>query len=289
MIRFLSTRLELKAKEKKNQCIVLYDEPGNFLHIKAHQDILWLFHSLKEKWHQIIYSTHSPSLIDTDNLSNIWLVLNTFENWTTIEDLTTSKIDSPNKQDALQPIAHAMGFSGIDFWLLDKKNVIVEWISDFWYLQAMKIILNIDSEYKIVPWVWVSRNKIGPLIWFCLWYDLDWSMILDDGVLSKEIYANIKTTLFNEDIDKTDKKIKVLKWYSEIEYLFTPEDLKLTWEQINIKSWKPNINNKKFIISKKFFLWVKNWIITEDKINENTLNKFKKIFNRIENSFKINE
>ena len=78
MIWFLSAWLELKSKENNGKSIILYDEPGLYLHVKAQKDMLNLFkHLTTVKEYQIIYSTHSPSLIDIDKLYNIGLVINT--------------------------------------------------------------------------------------------------------------------------------------------------------------------------------------------------------------------
>ena len=76
MIWFLSLWLELKAKENAHALLLLFDEPGLHLHIKANKDMLSVFHKLITKGHQVIYSTHSPSLIETDKLHNIGLVIN---------------------------------------------------------------------------------------------------------------------------------------------------------------------------------------------------------------------
>lgn len=286
MIRFLSTRLELKSKENDNKLIILYDEPWLYLHIKAHEDILWLFHNLVNKWHQIIYSTHSPSLIETNHLSNIWLVLNTEKTGTIVEDLTTSKIDTEYKRDALQPITQAMGFSPTaDFWIFAKNNVILEWISDFWYFQAMKMLLKEEGDYKFVPGIWIKGNKISPLLSFCIGYDLKRLLIMDNGDLSEQVVQDLEESLFNWRKEEITDYLQILLGCKEVEWMFTPTDLELTGEQINvdIKNWKPNIATKKPLIARKFFQMVKDGEITDKNIDKQTLSNFRKIFDRINN------
>ena len=137
---------------------LLFDEPGLHVHIKANQDMIKVFRKLNEKNLQIIYSTHSPALIDTDNLHNIGLVINDFQNGTLVEGLTTSIINSKNKKDALYPIAEAMGVVPLkDFSVLKEKNVLLEGLSDYWYLKGMSNLLNIKPNYEFRTWNWNKK------------------------------------------------------------------------------------------------------------------------------------
>ncbi len=147
LVWFLSLWLELKAQDiEHNDLVLLLDEPDQHLHVKAQNDILKLINKLASKKEekrgdQIIYATHSPYLIEVDYLSRIKLILNTEKHGTKIEDIVTSKIDTEYKKDALQPIADAIGLNVSEFSTLNKKNVILEGISDFYYFSAMKKIL----------------------------------------------------------------------------------------------------------------------------------------------------
>ena len=72
---FLSFFLELKAtamdKSQRNK-VLLIDEPGVSLHARAQEDVLKVFDDISEQI-QIIYTTHSPHLIDVDKLYRILL------------------------------------------------------------------------------------------------------------------------------------------------------------------------------------------------------------------------
>ena len=77
LIWFLSFWMELEAGREDGGLIILADEPGLYLHIKAQADILEVFEKLStEGGHQILYSTHSPNLIKTERLERINLVIN---------------------------------------------------------------------------------------------------------------------------------------------------------------------------------------------------------------------
>ena len=285
MIWFLSSWLELKAKENSNKLVILYDEPGLYLHIKAQKDMLNVFKRLTcNNGHQVIYSTHLSSLIDTDNLSNIGLVLNTKDSGTSVEGLTTSKINTHNKRDALQPVAEAMGLEPLkDFSILNNKNILLEGLSDFWYFMGMKEILNINEDYKFVPGIGIKANKIYPLISFCIGYGLGWLLIMDDGNNSKETRKEISNNIFGEQESEISEKVKIIEGVNGIENMFTCNDLKLINDNINCSSKESDMSKivgsgRKIIFAKTFFQKVKNKEILEKNLDRTTIKKWKDIF-----------
>jgi DNA repair ATPase RecN len=78
---FLSFFLELKATamdRSKHNKVLLIDEPGVSLHARAQEDVLKVFDDIKEQM-QIIYTTHSPHLIDVNKLYRILAVQRAIE------------------------------------------------------------------------------------------------------------------------------------------------------------------------------------------------------------------
>lgn len=65
-------RVTARSKENKNN-IILIDEPGLFLHATAQRDILNKLEDIS-KTNQIIFSTHSPYLLDPEKFHRIRLV-----------------------------------------------------------------------------------------------------------------------------------------------------------------------------------------------------------------------
>lgn len=289
MIWFLSAWLELKAKENEQGLVILYDEPGLHLHIKAHKDMFGIFEFLtKEKGHQIIYSTHSPSLINTASLHNIGLVINTENKGTIVEGLTTSEINTDYKKDALQPVAEAMGLGSLkDFNILSKKNVLIEGLSDFWYFSGMQKALNRGSDYKFVPGIGIKNGKINHLISFCVGYGLDWLLIMDDGKNSQDSKKELKERVFNNNEDELNKKVKILSGYEDIEKMFEASDLLLLDKQIQVSGGRPKISdNRKIILARNFMIKIEKKEITKSKLDPKTIKRFSDIFDWIEERFK---
>lgn len=289
MIWFLSAWLDLKAREDGHNLVILYDEPGLYLHVKAHKDILELFAELVKKNHQVVYSTHSPSLINTETLHNIGLVLNTKDAGTIVEGLTTSKINTVYKQDALQPVAEAMGLEPLkDFSVLSRKNVLVEGLSDFWYFQSMVRLCGKEVDYKFVPGIGIKGNKINHLISFCIGYGLEWLLLMDNGANPQATRNELQKDLFGDDEKETSKKIKLLP-FSELEDIFTVSDLRLVDEKIkSTDARKPSAiigKNNKIIFARSFAQKVSNETIKKANIKPATLKNFEEVLKWIDEQF----
>ena len=304
LIWFLSLWLELKAQDtENNDLVLLLDEPDQHLHVKAQKDILKLISKLSgrvdeedqqkegNKSDQIFYATHSPYLIEIDFLNRIKLVLNMKKEGTKIEDIVTSKIDTTYKKDALQPIANAIGFNVSEFSPLQKKNVILEGVSDYYYFLGMKSILEKTGDYAFVPSIGV--RQINNLISMSIGYGLSWIAIIDDdpkkgGKDSKKKFDEIKKFVFSGDMDKTKEKVHILEGIVGIENMFTHSDLKLIDSSIQQNDDKTKVvgHKRKILFSKLFFEKVKKREITKDNISKTAKNKFGKVFDFIENNFK---
>jgi predicted ATP-dependent endonuclease of OLD family len=289
MIWFLSLWLELKACEDSSDMLILFDEPGLHLHVKANKDMLKVFHKLNKKGHQIIYSTHSPSLIEVDNLQNIGLVVNGEKDGTTVEALTSSKFNSSNKKDALQPISEAMGLQPLrDFSIFSQKNVLVEGLSDFWILKGVGTLLGRISNFAFIPAIGIKDNKINPLISFCVGYGLEWLLILDGGENPKKLKQLLLENYFDNDHNAIEKKILISN-ATEIENLFDVKDLpKIDSSLIEDSSRSPIEiigKKRKIIFSKLFYQKIQNGSLKKSDLKSSTLKEFEKIFDWIEQQF----
>ncbi|MFV8578029.1 ATP-dependent nuclease, partial [Ralstonia pseudosolanacearum] len=106
---FVSFFLQMKAVSgEKERQFFLMDEPGANLHPKAQRDVLRLINSLKDEV-PVIYSTHSPHLIEYDKLYRIHAVQRDGAS----QDSPTTLIDAHRlgsaSTDTLSPVLTAMG------------------------------------------------------------------------------------------------------------------------------------------------------------------------------------
>lgn len=136
----------VETKEGHANTILLLDEPGLSLHPIAQYDLAKFFKKLSED-NQLVYTSHSPFLIDMDNLANVKAVYVDSETGRT-------KISSnlrDNNKDAVKsiyPIHAALGLTVSDTLLLGCLPILVEGVSDQIYLSLLKRYLVGSGELK---------------------------------------------------------------------------------------------------------------------------------------------
>lgn len=101
---FLSFYLRLN-RYKSDDAVILIDEPGMNLHPVAQKDILKVLTEKGPAPRQVIFSTHSPALIDADHLDRIRCVIKDQEKGTLIKNSVHNGIDG----ETLLPVMTALG------------------------------------------------------------------------------------------------------------------------------------------------------------------------------------
>jgi predicted ATP-dependent endonuclease of OLD family len=146
---FLSFYIKIVARINESKPnIILIDEPGLYLHAKAQKDLLKILNEYSANY-PIIFSTHSPYLITTNNLEGIRLI-EKHDNKTHI----IGKIHSHHTADkeTLTPILTAIGLGMNDSLtnINQLDNVVVEGPEDVFYLQAFKILNGTDIKTNFI-------------------------------------------------------------------------------------------------------------------------------------------
>ena len=161
---YLEAFIDAQSNEINRQNVVyLFDEPGTSLHVNAQRELLSLFHHLSEKGNQVVYTTHSPYMLDlqTDGVHRIRAVVKNTEGYSYIYKTAYDPRISPDSQkDTLAPIISAIGMNLNDTFgpAKDKLNIVTEGMSDYIYLCTMAKVLNIDTtQYVILPSIGASN------------------------------------------------------------------------------------------------------------------------------------
>ena len=121
---------------------MLLDEPGVTLHPMAQKDLFAFFEGLSND-NQIIYTTHSPFLMDADKLDQIKAVYVDSDGYSAVSDdlRARANIGTDSKQKAVLPVHSALGLTVSEVLFVGCKVVLVEGPSDQYYLNAIKNIL----------------------------------------------------------------------------------------------------------------------------------------------------
>ena len=222
---FISFYLQLKASEKtEGRKIFLFDEPGANLHSKAQGDVLNLLNKLSKNI-EIVYSTHSPHLIEYSKLYRVYAVQRSDEE----EDGPTTVIDAHKlgtaSSDTLSPVLTAMGanFSSQDV-IKRTNNVLLEEMSGYYYLKAFWRLFNVNQEAHFIAATGV--NKLETLVNMFLGWGLDFLVAVDDDKQGREVYKNIKQNIFGNNEDLAEKQLLKFPGCPAIEEAFSQNDFK---------------------------------------------------------------
>lgn len=279
---FFSFYLRLNAESDKPN-IILIDEPGLYLHAKAQRDVLKVLEKISKE-SQVIFSTHSPYLIDAKRLDRVRLILNDDKNGTEIEN----KIHKGADVETLTPIITAVGLDiSHDFSIAGKKNVLLEGISDYYFLQALRKYTKINGA-NFIPCV--GAQKIPLLVSLLIGWDLEFLAVLDHDNEGKKIGK-----ILSEKLGIGDKKIVFVSEQSDysVEDLFTHRDFNnsvLDEKKNNVTSTSNSRFLKdekldKVLLAKKFFESVES-DKSKIKLSQETVNAFKELFEKVSNGFK---
>ena len=127
-------------RDLKNS-ILLLDNPGLQLHPSAQKNLLSTLEILSSKC-QIIYTTHSPYLIDAEHLDQIRIVEKDPSKGTIIKEKYYS-----SSLDSIKPIRDSLGFNLRDSLFISSENIFVEGISDKYILEGMLIYMRESLGY----------------------------------------------------------------------------------------------------------------------------------------------
>lgn len=155
---YLETFIDAKSHDVSgNNVVYLFDEPGISLHVNAQRELLKLFKHLADQGNQVVYTTHSPYMLDLEEegIHRIRAVVKDSEGYSRVYKTAYDvRIAPDSQQDTLAPIISAMGMNLYDtFGPAEMKiNIVTEGISDYIYLCTMAKLLKIDTKkYAIIP------------------------------------------------------------------------------------------------------------------------------------------
>ena len=282
----LAFYFKISARSKEDiPNVILIDEPGLYLHATAQQDIVKKLEDSASDV-PIIFSSHSPYLIDIDKLSRIRLVSRTEETGT----IVSNKIHKGADKETLTPIITAIGLDlslGLD--LAKDNNIIVEGMSDYYYLYALKELLNFEFKEDVHFIPTQGADKFKFLIPLMIGWGLNHCVVLDNDKkgrkVEKELQKNFQysdlSTLFVSDVN--DEEIEDLFDEEDFSKYIIGDDIKETLKGMgNSKLLKQkDAGFDKVLLSKLFYENVKKGDVS---LSSKTKENFKKLFENINQS-----
>ena len=149
-------------RRKGERLILLLDEPGLSLHAKAQEDLLRYIDSELKPHNQVLYTTHSPFMVNPHDLEQTRIV----------QDMGMDRIAGGQPQklgteiiseirkatsDTLFPLQAALGYEIYQNLFVGPNCLIVEGVSDLLYIETMSHLLRelnmteLSNNWTITP------------------------------------------------------------------------------------------------------------------------------------------
>ena len=212
-----------KLSEDNEQMIVLLDEPGLNLHASAQADLLRFIDDVLAPYHQVLYTTHSPFMIDANQLDRVRIV----------EDIDNQGVKVSSEylsadDNTVFPLQAALGYSLAQTLFLGPNCLLVEGPSDLLYLQTMSTILS-DSERESLNEKWVitpvgGADKLATFVSLIRANQLNICVLMDVSTQNTQRVENLvnKHFLNSKNIIQLNEFVHGNE--ADIEDLFTVEE-----------------------------------------------------------------
>lgn len=215
--------------DKNSKYILLLDEPGLSLHASAQNDLLRFIDEKLAPEYQVIYTTHSPFMIDSLKLNEVRTVYDTQD--PKIGSVVSDAVEEKDS-DTLFPLQAALGYTIAQNLYVSPRNLLVEGISDLVYLNHFSTILKdmgkegLSDDITIVPVG--GADKIATFISLMRGNELSTVCLLDTftnqsaevrlkRMVEQKIIADKKILYYHSVIGQTFADIEDL--FSKDEYL----------------------------------------------------------------------
>lgn len=159
--------------------VLLLDEPALGLHGRAQADFLRFIEERLAPNHQVLYTTHSPFMVQPGKLERVRVVEDKSQD---LGCIITSDFAATDP-DTLFPLQGALGYDLAQHLFISPHNLVVEGIADFTYFQVMSDYFkeigdreSLHEKWSIVP---VGGADLVPTFVALLGGQLDLTVVVD--------------------------------------------------------------------------------------------------------------
>ena len=184
---FISFLAAFKEFYSDKSVIVLLDEPALALHARAQRDFLDFIEDTLADSHQVIYTTHSPFMVDAKHLERVRVV----EDRGPDEGTKVSSRLVSRDQDTLSPLQAVLSHDIAQNIFVGPDNLVVEGLADFTYLTVMSDVLrerdrtHLDARWRTLP---VGGTATMAAAVALLGQELDVTVVMNsDSILSQRL------------------------------------------------------------------------------------------------------
>ena len=151
-----------ETRDRHKNAVLLLDEPGLSLHGLKQREFRRTVSRLA-KSNQLLYTTHSPFMVGPDELDLVRVVEMTDRKVGTKVHTTITAGDSAS----LLPLQEALGYDLAQSLFSQRRNLILEGLTDYWYLEATAALLKAAGEIELSDKIsLVPANAAGKVVYF---------------------------------------------------------------------------------------------------------------------------
>ena len=233
---------EGKNRTIKRPHVFLVEEPELYLHPQAQRQMADSFQSLVKDGNQVIFSTHSPILIDLSQAERV-CILNKNKNGKLSKKQLNEELFEDDERSRFKLLEYMNPHRSELFF--SKKAVFVEGESDRIVLEMLGKHLGVhDPEVTIIETG--SKNNLPFYIQLVEAFELDYMVIHDDdvedgnGVVSNN--ESIRNREKNEEISRLTTKSKPIIWHPTLNKQFNIPEGKS--KGASAQQWCEKIQNR---------------------------------------------
>lgn len=210
-------------QESDRPVIVLLDEPALGLHAKAQADFLKFINERLAPSCQVLYSTHSPFMVESGRLERVRIV----EDKGPDTGATVSADALGTDRDSLFPLQAALGYDIAQNLFVSANNLVIEGTSDYTYIMVMSEHLRSLERTALAP-AWsllpVGGMQNVPTFVALLGGHLDVTVLIDSGTPGTQRITNMadKGFLASERIIMIGDVLDQAN--ADIEDMFSPDE-----------------------------------------------------------------
>jgi len=187
---FVSFLAAFTEFEEDEDVIILLDEPALALHARAQADFLHFIETTLAAHHQVLYTTHSPFMVDPGHLERVRVVE---DSGPEVGSVVRTQLMS-HDPDTLSPLQGALGYDIAQNLFVGPDNLVVEGLSDYTYLTVMSEVLrdrgraHLDPRWRVLP---AGGAGTMPAVVALVGQELDATVVVDGGKRPPQKLANL--------------------------------------------------------------------------------------------------
>lgn len=261
----------LNNTQQEINYILLLDEPNLYLHPGAQNNLLLNVFYKEFSDVQIVYTTHSPYMIDSDNTFSIRIVEK--DKQTKIYNSSREYAENTKKikdVDTLSPLLTALELNISNSLIINDKDflIAVEGIQDVYILKAMIKKIKYSDKFKNIKFIsGMSAEKLPFMFSYLYGMGYNTYCLVDNDKSGRKVISTITNSDISDDLVN-----RVLKY----NIILDNEDYFLLEDLFSLDDKDKYLSKKSTVLYKRVFDEIDSIIFEKE-----TENNFKKLFDKI--------